>query len=142
VFSKFHIKGIEEYTAVLGGFALILTAIIHPEGIAPFFQPLLQKLGRFLLHARWPEWRAALIRLGPTALVGALAGWLIWTRRPGFSWWMTALGAALALVIRANALQLSRAVRKPKPAAALAGGAPVTATADNTTDMVGVGGGR
>ena len=31
----------------------------------PFFQPLLQRLGNFLLHARWPEWRTALLRLGP-----------------------------------------------------------------------------
>jgi branched-chain amino acid transport system permease protein len=141
VFSKYHIKGIEEYTAVLGGVGLILTAIIHPEGIAPFFQPLLQRLGRFLVHARWPEWRAALLRLGPTALVGGLAGWVLWTRR-GDSWWMTALGAGIALVVRANGLQIARAVHKPKPVEATAGGAVVSSAVDGPTDMVGVAGGR
>jgi branched-chain amino acid transport system permease protein len=141
VFSKFHIKGIEDYTAVFGGFGLIVTAIIHPEGIAPFFQPLLQRLGRFLLHARGAEWRAVLIRLGPTALAGAVAGWLLWTRRSGYTWWMVALGAFLALVIRANVLQIVRAVRKPN-AAAVAAGLATAAPPDAPADMVGVGGSR
>jgi branched-chain amino acid transport system permease protein len=143
VFSKYHITGIEEYTAVLGGFGLILTAIIHPEGIAPFFQPLLQSLGRFLVHARAAEWRGVLVRLGPTALVGALAGWALWTRRAGYTWWMTVLGAGLALVIRANALQIGRAVRKPKTVApASVASAGVGTTVDGPVDMVSVGGGR
>jgi hypothetical protein len=143
VFSKYHIQGIEQYTSVLGGIGLILTAIVHPEGIAPFFQPLLQSLGRFLLHARAKEWGRVAVRLGPTALVGALLAWVLWTRRPGYTWWMTALGAALALVIRANALQVARAVRKPKTVALTS---PTSAgsdrTVDDAVDVVSVGGGR
>jgi branched-chain amino acid transport system permease protein len=140
VFSRYHFQGIEEYTAVLGGVGLVLTAIIHPEGIAPFFLPLLQALGRFLVRARGAEWRAALIRLGPTALIGGLAGWLLWTRRPEYSWWMTALGAGLALLIRANALRIASAVRKPKPPA-IAPEGPAVEPAVGATDMVGVGSG-
>jgi hypothetical protein len=109
VFSRFHFDGIEEYTAALGGASLVFTAIVHPEGLAPTFQPLLRALGRFVVSARWPQWRAAIVRLGPTALAGAVAGWLLWTRRPGFSWWMTALGAALALVLRANVVRIRHA---------------------------------
>jgi len=112
VFSRYHFGGIEDYIAVLGGVGLILTAIIHPAGLAPFFQPLLQQLGRFLLRARLAEWRAAAIRLGPTTLAGSALGWLLWTRREGYSWWMTALGAGLALVIRANYLQVMHGVRR------------------------------
>jgi hypothetical protein len=66
---------------------------------------------------------------------------LLWTRR-GYSWWMTALGAGIALVVRANGLQIARAVRKPKPAEATAGGAVVPTAVDGPTDMVGVAGGR
>lgn len=116
VFSRHHFEGIEEYTAVLGGAGLIVTAIVHPEGLAPFFQPLLQQLGNFVVHARWREWRAALLRLAPTAVIGGVAGWLLWTRRPGFSWWMVALGVVLALVIRANVVRIAAAVRKRRAA--------------------------
>jgi branched-chain amino acid transport system permease protein len=141
VFSKFHIQGIEDYTAVLGGFGLVLTAIIHPAGIAPFFQPLLQTLGRFLVNARGAEWRAALRRVGPTALAGAVAGWLLWTRT-GYSWWMTALGAGLALVIRANVLQIVRAVRKPKGVVTATEPSAIDPAVDPVADMVKVGGVR
>lgn len=110
VFSRFHFEGIEEYTAALGGAGLVVTAIVHPEGLAPFFQPMLQALGRFVIRARGPEWRAVLVRLAPTAVAGGVAGWLLWTRRPGYSWWMTALGAGLALLIRANVVRIAHAM--------------------------------
>ncbi len=34
-------------------------------GSGAVLQPLLQRLGNFVLHARWPAWRAALLRLDP-----------------------------------------------------------------------------
>ena len=45
--SVYMFKGLEidDYTAILGGMGLIFTAIIHPEGIAPYFQPIMRHAG-------------------------------------------------------------------------------------------------
>ena len=66
---------------MIGGASLVLTAIIHPEGIAPFFQGLMQYFGRWLLRARGAEWAAVGKRLGPVALLGAVLGYLVWPAR-------------------------------------------------------------
>ena len=78
VVSNYFFAGtnIDRYVAVIGGASLVLTAIIHPEGIAPFFQRLFQHFGRWLLRARGAEWAAVGKRLGPVALLGAVAGYL------------------------------------------------------------------
>jgi branched-subunit amino acid ABC-type transport system permease component len=42
---------IERYVGMLGGLGLIVTAIIHPEGIAPFFSGMMRHLGNWLCTA-------------------------------------------------------------------------------------------
>ncbi len=109
----FHGANLERYTAVLGGASLVFTAIIHPEGIAPFFQGILQYFGRWLLRARAAEWGVVIKRLGPVALLGAVVGYLIWPARvDSYSKvWMPLLGAFLALFIRSIVMQIVRARR-------------------------------
>jgi len=93
---------IENYTAIAGGLGMIITAIQNPSGLAPTLQPLFQHFGRWLRTARGPEWAAAGKRLGPTFLVGAVLGALVWPIRvDSYSWfWMPLLGGFLALMIR------------------------------------------
>ena len=97
-----------DYTAIIGGASLVLTAIIHPEGIAPFFQGLMQYFGRWLLRARGAEWAAVGKRLGPVALLGAVLGYLVWPARVDTynKFWMPLLGAFLALFIRSIVMQI------------------------------------
>ncbi|MEO5901776.1 MAG: ABC transporter permease [Ilumatobacteraceae bacterium] len=109
---------VEQYTAVIGGASLVFTAIIHPAGIAPFFQAIMQHFGRWLRAARSTEWRAVGKRLGPVALVGAVLGYLVWPARvDSYSkFWMPLLGAALALNIRSIVMQVVVARRaRPSP---------------------------
>ena len=108
---------IEQYTAIIGGASLILTAIIHPAGIAPFFQGTMQHAGRWLVRARAAEWGTLIRRVGPWALLGAVLGYLIWPARvDSYSkFWMPLLGAYLALFIRSIVLQV-RAAQKAKKA--------------------------
>jgi branched-chain amino acid transport system permease protein len=103
-----HGLAIDRYVTVIGGASLILTAIIHPEGIAPFFQPMFRYFGSWLLRARSAEWIAVGKRLGPVALLGIVLGALIWPIRVDtYSWfWMPLLGMFLALFVRAIGLRI------------------------------------
>ncbi len=47
----FYASAIEQYLGILGGLGMILTAIIHPEGIAPYMQPSFRYLGNWILSA-------------------------------------------------------------------------------------------
>lgn len=113
----FHDANLERYTAVIGGASLVFTAIIHPEGIAPFFQSIFQHFGRWLVRARAAEWAAVGKRLGPVALLGAGLGYLVWPARvDSYSkFWMPLLGAFLALFVRSIVMQVVRA-RRGEPA--------------------------
>jgi hypothetical protein len=107
---------IEQYTALIGGASLILTAIIHPAGIAPFFQVIMQHAGRWLVRARAAEWGAAIRRYGPVALLGAVLGYLVWPARVDTysKVWMPLLGAYLALFIRSIVVQVMAASKAKK----------------------------
>jgi branched-chain amino acid transport system permease protein len=115
VVSNYFFKGTElsNYAAVLGGASLVFTAIVHPEGIAPFFQGLFQYFGRWLVRARGAEWLGVIKRLGPVALLGAVLGALVWpVRVDSYSWfWMPLLGAFLALFIRSIVMRIVDARR-------------------------------
>lgn len=43
--------GLEQFLTVITGMGIILTAIIHPEGIAPFFAPAMRHAGNWLIGA-------------------------------------------------------------------------------------------
>jgi branched-chain amino acid transport system permease protein len=107
---------IEQYTALIGGASLILTAIIHPGGIAPFFQVIMQHAGRWLVRARGAEWGTAIRRYGPVALLGAVLGYLVWPARVDTysKVWMPLLGAYLALFIRSIVVQVMAASKAKK----------------------------
>lgn len=116
VFSNYFMHGlsIDRYVTVVGGASLVFTAAIHPEGIAPFFQPILRYFGSWLRRARGAEWLVVAKRLGPTALVGLVAGTLIWPVRvpDAYSWfWMPLLGVYLSLVIRVLGLRIYHGIR-------------------------------
>lgn len=99
IFMRYHFEGITNYITVIGGIGLILTSILHPVGIAVFVQPLVQKLGTFVLRAKAADWTRAARKVLPIAAVGALSGWLLWARRDKYSWWMVLLGVYLSLLI-------------------------------------------
>ncbi len=98
----FHETNVEAYAPALGGLGMIVTAILHPEGIAPFFQPLMRHAGTWLTTARGPEWASFARRFVPTMVLGAVLGAIIWPLRvDSYSWfWMPLLGAFLALFVR------------------------------------------
>jgi branched-chain amino acid transport system permease protein len=109
----FRDTDLNTYLPVIGGASLVFTAVLHPEGIAPFFQPLMQHFGRWLAKARGAEWAAVGKRLGPVMLVGAVLGALVWPLRVDtYSWfWMPLLGAFLALFVRSIGMQIYRGLR-------------------------------
>ncbi len=166
---------IDNYIGLLSGLGIIVTAIVHPEGVAPFFSGAVRHLGDWLVGAipgaetlrsnyrgpkqvpvkiglavlvvgtavwlynakfvesveiwvlitmvllfvivlgfaraigpvdpTFPEAGAQWVdvgrRMGPTALAGYVAGWLIWPLRVDTysKFWMPLLGALLALMI-------------------------------------------
>lgn len=47
----FYASAIEDYLSIVGGLGLMVTAIIHPEGIAPFVQTGLRQGGTWLVNA-------------------------------------------------------------------------------------------
>jgi branched-chain amino acid transport system permease protein len=116
VFSNYFMHGlsIDRYVTVVGGASLVLTAAIHPEGIAPFFQPILRYFGSWLRRARGAEWAKVGRRLGPTALVGLVFGIVVWPVRvpEAYSWfWMPLLGVYLALFIRVIGMRIYQGIR-------------------------------
>ena len=130
---------IENYTAILGGLGMIITAIQNPNGIAPTLQPLFQHFGRWLRTARGPEWASAGKRLGPTFLVGVVLGALVWPIRvDSYSWfWMPLLGGFLALFIRGIYKQAKAGGHGGPPVAH--GNTPTPALAGAATTPVEVG---
>ena len=52
---------IERYVVLLGGLGMIVTAIIHPEGVAPFFQVAMRQAGTWITTAipGLQSWKAA-----------------------------------------------------------------------------------
>ena len=52
VFSNyFYAKSIDKYLGIIGGLGMIMTAIVHPEGVAPFFSGSLRYAGNWLVSA-------------------------------------------------------------------------------------------
>ena len=79
VTSNYFFKGtnIDSYVGVLGGVGLIVTAIVHPEGIAPFFQGIMRQAGNWIVSA-FP---------GLRTVRAATAGRAAWWCRPVWRHW-------------------------------------------------------
>jgi branched-chain amino acid transport system permease protein len=114
----FHDAKIEAYQPILGGIGLVVTAIIHPEGIAPFFQPLTRHAGNWLRNARGPEWASFVRRYVPWMVGGAIAFYLLFPLRvDSYSkFWMPLLGAIVTtLFLRAPLRALFAKVTGKQP---------------------------
>ncbi len=109
-FGKFHFPNLDQYIVAIGGLGMIVTAIVNPEGIAPYFQPGFRLLGNNALHWTRQQWIRAAMRYGPWIVGGAVFGWVVWTRRANYTWWMVLVGVALALFIRSIIMQIYRGV--------------------------------
>ena len=101
--SVYMFKGLEidDYTAILGGMGLIFTAIIHPEGIAPYFQPIMRHAGNWLVKARGAQWVDFARRYGPWLVGGWIAGYIIWPLRVDSynKFWMPLLGVVITMML-------------------------------------------
>ncbi len=97
-----------DLTYILGGLALIVTAILNPMGIAPKFQPVVQRLGRFIRSAGIHDWTDAVRRVAPGAvLAGTPVIVLLWTKAEEWRNWFLLLVPALSLVIRSIVAKLA-----------------------------------
>lgn len=116
--SNYFLKGtnIDRYVTVLGGAALVFTAIANPNGIAPAFQEMLRHLGSWLHRARGREWAAAIRRLGPAFVIGAILGFVVWPLRfDSYSRvWMPLLGGLLGLLVRLIIVEARHALAAKK----------------------------
>lgn len=71
---------IDDYLVVLGGLGMIVTAIIHPEGVAPFFQGAMRQAGNWLCTSvpGLQAWRTAFAGdLGKAKATEAKAGFSV-----------------------------------------------------------------
>ena len=109
VTSNYFLKGtnIDRYVTVIGGAALVFTAIANPNGIAPAFQELFRHFGNWLRRARGPEWARVARRHGPAFVIGVVVGAVVWPLRvDSYSvFWMPLLGGMLGLLIQSFVTQ-------------------------------------
>lgn len=128
VTSNYFLRGtdIDRYVTVIGGAALVFTAISNPNGIAPGLQEAFRHVGNRLRTARGPQWIALARKVGPTVVVGAILGYIIWPLRVDTysKVWMPLLGAYLALLVRAAGLGIHRSWQKKRKPAVRAAAAP------------------
>ena len=99
-FATLHIDTLGQHITALAGLGLVAVTVLRPTGLAAMLQPSCSHMATCLVTWRGPEWVRAALRYGPWLVVGAGAGWLLWTRHEGFSWWMLLLGALLGLAVR------------------------------------------
>ncbi len=109
-FSNYMLAGtnIDNYIGMLGGLAIIVTAIVHPEGVAPFFAGGMRYAGDWIvsaipgaqtIRANYRSSRAKVVRPVLAALV---VGFAVWLRKAQFidnvyAW--IAVSAAILLVV-------------------------------------------
>jgi branched-chain amino acid transport system permease protein len=111
-FGTWNSPGLFNYTSIMGGMGMILTAIIHPAGQASIFQPLMRHLGGWLLKARGKEWLTSLRRYGPFLAGGAVWGVIginPWRTDDYSRFWMAMTGMFLVIFIRNIVVQVRAA---------------------------------
>lgn len=108
-FGTWNSPGLFNYTAIMGGIGMILTAVIHPAGQASIFQPLMRHLGGWLLKARAKEWFTSVKRYGPYLVGGAVWGSIginPWRTDEYSRFWMAMTGIFLVFFVRSIAVQV------------------------------------
>jgi branched-chain amino acid transport system permease protein len=107
-----HYSGVTEYTTIIGGAAMIFTAIRNPAGIAPTVQPLLQYFGNWLKTARGPQWIAAAKRVAPGAAIASVPIIaLLYSKATEFRLWFLLMVPLLALFLRGVGLEMYRSMK-------------------------------
>ncbi len=101
VIGNYHNEGFTQYLALVGGVGMILTAIIHPEGQAPFWQPPVRYLGSWLTSGPANKFPKAVVRVLPLMIPGAaLTMWVVGAKATEFRNWHLLLAALYGLVVR------------------------------------------
>ena len=112
-FGNHHYNGVVQYSNIIGGGAMIFTAIHNPIGIAPRIQPGMQYLGSWLLRARRREWISAVKTVAPGALLAMVPiALLLWSKAEEWRNWFLLLVPLAGLMIRGLAKEAFGAVRK------------------------------
>jgi branched-chain amino acid transport system permease protein len=134
VLGNHHYSGLLSYTTIIGGAAMIFTAIRNPAGIAPTIQPLLQYFGNWLKTARGPQWIKALKRVFPGALIASVPVIaLLWAKATEFRNWFLLMVPLLALFIRGVGLQIFGSI---KASMAKRKGVPIEASQSVTSNVL------
>ena len=138
----FHNAISVDLTSIIGGAALVFTAIHNPGGIAPRLQPGLQYLGNWLLKARGKEWIKAIRAVGPGAAIASLpVALLLWNKAEEWRNWFLLLVPLSGIFFRGISKDLfgfiKRVVTKGEAGAhgAPARGAPASAAAPTVTEQ-------
>lgn len=91
-FSNFMLAGtnIDRYISMLGGLAIIVTAIVHPEGVALFFAGPMRHMGNWIVGAIPGARTIRSATRGPRAIMArgvlavAIVGTAVWLKRAQF----------------------------------------------------------
>ena len=109
----FHNAISVDLTSIIGGAALIHTAINNPGGIAPRLQPGFQYLGNWLLKARGKEWAKAIRAVGPGAALAAVPmALLLWNKAEEWRNWFLLLIPLSGIFFRGISKDLIGYVRR------------------------------
>jgi branched-chain amino acid transport system permease protein len=100
---------IDNYIGILGGVAIIVTAIVHPEGVAPFFAEPIRHAGNWLVSAIPGADTIRTAYRGPRAievrvvLAAAVVGFAFWLRGAQFidNVYLWILASAVGLLVLA-----------------------------------------
>ncbi len=112
VFGNHHYQGVLDYSTIIGGAAMIFTAIRNPVGIAPSLQAPLQHLGTWLKAARGPEWLTAVKRVTPGLVVAMIPiSLLLWNKATEFRNWFLLMVPVLGLFLRGIGLEIYGAIK-------------------------------
>ncbi len=78
VTSNYFFRGtnIDSYVGMLGGVGLIVTAIVHPQGVAPFFQGVMRHLGNWIVSA-FPGLQTVRAATGGPRRIVVQTGWAV-----------------------------------------------------------------
>jgi len=81
---------IDQYITMIGGLAIIVTAIVHPEGVAPFFQEGVRHAGNWIVSAVpgastiRSEYRGPRSRIVKPVMAAFVVGLAVWLRTAQF----------------------------------------------------------